>query len=768
MTRTLPANVWPDGSAPAKGDIRAWANEVDARLVFQTRGALEAASIAGAGTAVRAVVLAGRTQAGDVQRPSVYAWRDAEPTSGEWAQSADGAYWLLVAPDPSPEQFGAVVDGTTNNAVQAQAVIDALEAVGGGVMTLTSNRRYRINAGLVVDGVDVTIRWHGAALIWGGSASAAPITTINGGRVSFDPPLSPELFGAARDGTDDQPEIRTAILQCHALGGGHVRMRPGVYGAAAPIVLEDGVALVGEAGGQFDAQSVTTIRATSAFAGVAVIHANDKRVVGLRNLRVEGTLRHEADFSADNLMVGGSSGVGEHGLLMQRTGTLVIEHVSARFCDGAGMLFDGAWQTWCKGGFQQYNNAGGIVFDTVLTDRKCSQWWGEDLNVQKNRIAGFWVRDRGDGTSAEHDGLLNHSQIHLRDSIIEFAFDAVDDSEPRNYDAGFLGLVVVECGEVEMRGTAIAPGATIDPASRSILLGTPTAASRNDSAFGMHGGIVFGFASDAIVGFRSIKVSRCQFHGTLFTLTGTKNLIALAAATLPWAAPVFDLCTHVRFGESRPALRPLDANDVLVSGASGDAALDIAARVSFVNPPGLRFGQLVADAGDSVSAGGTFVRNVSVPDLDRDTAVDVYHVDQADQWLDVSLGDLTVTVAPWAPGIARVTYSNATGASIAIPASTVMVRGWRDAGRFSETTRRSADLTLTSVAAGATVTGTLTAQGVEPGDMCEAAYSVALPTAMHLRGQVTATDTITWEIINHTGASVDRPAGYVLARVRKS
>ena len=55
MARMDPASVWPDGVAVSKGDVRAWAGEVDARAVAQTVAEAKLLNIPSAGTEVLAI-----------------------------------------------------------------------------------------------------------------------------------------------------------------------------------------------------------------------------------------------------------------------------------------------------------------------------------------------------------------------------------------------------------------------------------------------------------------------------------------------------------------------------------------------------------------------------------------------------------------------------------------------------------------------------------------------------------------------------------------
>jgi len=59
-------------------------------------------------------------------------------------QSAGGVWWHLVSPEVSPEMFGCRGDGTTDDRANMQNAIDFVSGRGGGVLSFTPNKDYRI------------------------------------------------------------------------------------------------------------------------------------------------------------------------------------------------------------------------------------------------------------------------------------------------------------------------------------------------------------------------------------------------------------------------------------------------------------------------------------------------------------------------------------------------------------------------------------------------------------------------------------------------
>jgi hypothetical protein len=124
MARTDPGDVWQADAAVAKSDVVQWARETDARSIYQSIEELEGASVAGAGTSVRMVQVAGYTNPGDLPAPMSLRYRATPATHDACWQSVDGAYWELVTEVVSPRHLGAAWDGSTDDtdAINAAAV----------------------------------------------------------------------------------------------------------------------------------------------------------------------------------------------------------------------------------------------------------------------------------------------------------------------------------------------------------------------------------------------------------------------------------------------------------------------------------------------------------------------------------------------------------------------------------------------------------------------------------------------------------------------
>lgn len=156
MSRTDPGEVWAADVAVAKGDVIAWAREADSRGVFQVPAELEATEISAAGTDVRMVLMVGYSAAGDVPFPMPLRWRDTPAAHSACWQSADGAYWELVADWAVPEMFGAkgdvdfAADTGTNDAAALGRWI-AYQKATGRTLALSPDRIYGTQAGLDLD-----------------------------------------------------------------------------------------------------------------------------------------------------------------------------------------------------------------------------------------------------------------------------------------------------------------------------------------------------------------------------------------------------------------------------------------------------------------------------------------------------------------------------------------------------------------------------------------------------------------------------------------
>lgn len=133
-------------------------------VIYDTKATAAAATIPGT---VSFLNLAGYTTVGDGGN-GLYKRQVSNPgtTTGSFFQSVDGAYWLLVSRDITPEMFGCLGDATTDDRANFQNAIDYTSARGGGWIQLSPNKSYRIlNNNQSLNGKPgVGIRYNGSAI----------------------------------------------------------------------------------------------------------------------------------------------------------------------------------------------------------------------------------------------------------------------------------------------------------------------------------------------------------------------------------------------------------------------------------------------------------------------------------------------------------------------------------------------------------------------------------------------------------------------------
>lgn len=591
---------------------------------------------------------------------------------------------------------------------------------------------------------------------------------------------TPEMFGAQPTPIDPVtgppkdngsqancgPAINAAIQYLNAIGGGELKFGPHLYATSEPILLSrvDGVCLSGTNLSQFAEDAGTVIGAKSNFAvvagGVATAGKAVIDIVGdavgagadtaarnnrIENLRVEGTSRNKA-VPMDNT----PTGVGEHGIRLFRTGTTRLVDVTSQFCDGATLVLDGAWQTWVRGGY--FKNCRQGVLLTSTAGRKCSQTWFYAPNIQRNRTFNIKFAN----TSSDPNGdLLAATGFKMEGGIVEFSYSATVDTNPLEYDPGFVAQVVCEAAlQAEFSKVHFAQASAADVATPVFMLGVE-AGDATVTGFALHGGMVQSNAAQSAIKFAGPRVHAPKFIGVQFNLLNNKNIVDFNGP-LPVGAITFADCAawQVNKGER---FRPLSHLDVVTSTLANRALANFSCSAG-------AFGRV--DVGAlTVPASGTATATVGVVGA-KTTDVVLHFRYETNEYDSIDYSAVTTTAIVLRPGLVQVTYANATGADIELPAGTLAARAMPRPDLAREFRNIRANYNPPSIASGAMASTTVTVSGAALGDQVQVAPTVDIG-ALIVSAKVTSANTVTIYLANLSGASIDPPASDYLVRVER-
>lgn len=253
----------------------------------------QAATVSSTNTFLR---LSGYTTVGD-GGDGLYKRSVSNPgtTTGSFFQSADGAYWLLVSAEISPEMFGCKGDGTTDDYTNFQNCINYVTSRGGGNIRLTPNKTYRILTATAVD----------TGLVFKPNVT----TYFNGSRINFEC-VGGNLYGGramsntrfygpgtmattVSTSSSAQSIWHSPLSVGYAYGDGGTVASPSVYEGTANIIIEGltfttvrpvGATCIPIYGGQshitvrrciFPASSTTIVAAGADWAFLGVMSSSD-------------------------------------------------------------------------------------------------------------------------------------------------------------------------------------------------------------------------------------------------------------------------------------------------------------------------------------------------------------------------------------------------------------------------------------------------------------------------------------------------------------
>jgi len=144
-------------------------------------------------------------------------------------------------PLTTPESFGCVGDGVTNDYADFQAACTALKAAGGGTLDLTPGKTYRIvinastpSLGLVVGGID--IRFNGATVNFECDSTVYCFRPLN--HTKFLGPGSVNVTASTGLGAANQAIYHAPIAMGFAYGDGGTPASPSPFAFVSDIVIE--------------------------------------------------------------------------------------------------------------------------------------------------------------------------------------------------------------------------------------------------------------------------------------------------------------------------------------------------------------------------------------------------------------------------------------------------------------------------------------------------------------------------------------------------
>jgi hypothetical protein len=147
---------------------------------YDTKADLQANNVA---PDINLVRIAGYTSVGDGGGAS-YKRVGSEPPHAGKVQSSDGTWWELLETTVTPQMFGAVADGTTDDTIAIQAAIDYAESLvvnfTRGATVLLPPGGYFLSSTLTINSNQITIQGYGQASMLIRTANYGNLFTIVG------------------------------------------------------------------------------------------------------------------------------------------------------------------------------------------------------------------------------------------------------------------------------------------------------------------------------------------------------------------------------------------------------------------------------------------------------------------------------------------------------------------------------------------------------------------------------------------------------------
>ncbi|MCA0947340.1 hypothetical protein LCM08_20650 [Salipiger pacificus] len=567
--------------------------------------------------------------------------------------------------------------------------------------------------------------------------------------------IAPDQIAECRQGGDDVDAVNKAITAIAREGGGRVMLQSGVYSVSAPVQVQSGVTLEGPGATQFDEGTPATIRAAEDFAGVAVVDLDTVKNVGVEKLRIEGTWRNKQTPGDPTY-----TSSGEACLRLRLTGGTVLRDLTCRYADAEPLLVDGAWQTWIYGGF--WKQSGKPVTITGRSGRAASQFWWFAPNIQQNRWGNLLFEDYvGDGDLSNGDNY-GVSQFNIFGGIIEFAFSATDDSKLENYDPNYRAPVWVQkAKDVSFYGTHIANGDNADSHSPVVLVGTERELSdARASNVNFFGGYIqankgVGVAITKPASASLAQVDTMRLDRVRFPVVGLGSLIDVSNA-LPKGEVEMGSCSVWRFNGGERGL-PVNYRDVKTGGYGAGAR----AKVRIRNAEG-QIGRQASGSTETVPAGDSITVDTFVPGArtDGESRIQAMPNPYTNYYDEADLGGVTVSAGTatkpnWVP----VTYTNPTGAAVALPDHYLWII---TNNRQDLTTERfdQKDITPGTIVAGGRHDGSISIFGLSLGMFLRTTYTADLQ-GCDLIANIRDSGNVDYSIINRTGADVTLAAGTI-------